>query len=173
MTHIIIIALTVVDAMVALLLIGIVLIQQSKGGGFGGSTFGGLGESIFGGQAADHLTKVTVVLASLFLGLTLLLAVITGRRPLDKGVVEKEEPKTAEMVPAPSKEKPGEKAPAALGAASKDAKSAESAAVKVVEGTAAPLKPKPAEAAGKEPAVDVKDKEPGKENDKKASAPEK
>jgi preprotein translocase subunit SecG len=130
-----------------------------------------LGESIFGGQAADHLTKVTVVLASLFLGLTLLLAVITGRRPLDKGVVEKEAlktPKTVEMLPATSKEKTGEKASAeALGEASKDAKSAESAAVKVVEGAVSTAK------SADKPAAGAVDKETGKANDKKASAPEK
>jgi preprotein translocase subunit SecG len=91
--------------MVALLLIGIVLIQQSKDGGFGGgSTFGGLGESIFGGQASDHLTKVTVVLASMFLGLTLLLAVITGRRPMDKGIVEGQLEETTEMSPVKAPE---------------------------------------------------------------------
>jgi preprotein translocase subunit SecG len=75
-----IIVLTVIDAMVALLLIGVVLIQQSKDGGLGGAAFGGAGSSVFGGQAADHLAKITVVLSSIFLILTLSLAIITGRR---------------------------------------------------------------------------------------------
>ena len=103
----IIIALTVVDGMVALLLIGAVLIQQSKDGGFSSSTFGGLGESIFGGQAADHMTKLTVALVSLFLGLTLLLAVITGRRSADKGLAETVATAVAQTPAAVSKKADG------------------------------------------------------------------
>ena len=64
---------------VALLLIGLVLIQQSKGGGFGGS-FGGVGESVFGAHAGSHLTKLTVILTTSFFVLTLLLAIIVGHR---------------------------------------------------------------------------------------------
>ena len=83
-----IIVLTVIDAMVALLLIGVVLIQQSKDGGLGGAAFGGAGSSVFGGQAADHLAKITVYLSSIFLILTLSLAIITGRRTSNERLVE-------------------------------------------------------------------------------------
>ena len=72
---------------VALLLIGLVLIQQSKGGGFGGS-FGGVGESVFGAHAGSHLTKLTVILTTSFFILTLLLAVIVGHRNRGRSVVE-------------------------------------------------------------------------------------
>jgi len=72
---------------VALLLIGLVLIQQSKGGGFGGS-FGGVGESVFGAHAGSHLTKLTVILTTSFFVLTLLLAVIVGHRSRGRSVVE-------------------------------------------------------------------------------------
>lgn len=72
---------------VALLLIGLVLIQQSKGGGFGGS-FGGVGESVFGAHAGSHLTKLTVILTTSFFILTLLLAVIVGHRSRGRSVVE-------------------------------------------------------------------------------------
>ena len=65
--------------LIALLLIGLVLVQPSKGGGFG-SAFGGIGESVFGAQAMSQLSKVTVVLLSLFFVLTLILAVMTGHR---------------------------------------------------------------------------------------------
>ena len=40
--------------LIALLLIGLVLVQPSKGGGFG-SAFGGVGESVFGAQAMGQL----------------------------------------------------------------------------------------------------------------------
>ena len=72
--------LTIIDVMIALLLIAVILVQQSKDGGFGGAPFGGAGEAVFGGQAADHLTKFTVVLATLFFVVTLTLAIITGHR---------------------------------------------------------------------------------------------
>ena len=65
--------------LIALLLICLVLVQPSKGGGFG-SAFGGIGESVFGAQAMSQLSKVTVVLLSLFFVLTLILAVMTGHR---------------------------------------------------------------------------------------------
>lgn len=72
--------LTIIDVMIALLLIAVILVQQSKDGGFGGAPFGGAGEAVFGGHAADHLTKFTVVLTTLFFVVTLSLAIITGRR---------------------------------------------------------------------------------------------
>jgi protein translocase SecG subunit len=72
---------------VALLLIGLVLIQQSKGGGFGGS-FGGVGESVFGAHAGSHLTKLTVILTTSFFILTLLLAVLVGHRSRGCSVAE-------------------------------------------------------------------------------------
>ena len=64
---------------IALLLICLVLVQPSKGGGFG-SAFGGIGESVFGAQAMSQLSKVTVVLLTLFFILPLILAVMTGHR---------------------------------------------------------------------------------------------
>ena len=65
--------------LIALLLICLVLVQPSKGGGLG-SAFGGIGESVFGAQAMSQLSKVTVVLLTLFFILTLILAVMTGHR---------------------------------------------------------------------------------------------
>lgn len=61
--------------LVAILLIALILVQQSKGGGFGGA-FGGLGESILGAQAGSHLTKLTVILSSIFFVLVLAVAVL-------------------------------------------------------------------------------------------------
>ena len=71
------IVLYVVVIINAILLIGLILIQQSKGGGFG-ATFGGVGESVFGARASNHLTKLTVILTTVFFVLTLLLVVIRG-----------------------------------------------------------------------------------------------
>ena len=62
---------------VALLLIGLILIQPSKSGGLG-ATFGGIGESVFGAQAGSHLTKATVFLTAIFFLFTLFLATLIG-----------------------------------------------------------------------------------------------
>ena len=61
--------------LVSLLLIGLVLVQPSKSGGLG-ATFGGIGESVFGAQAGSHLTKLTVIMTTIFFVLTLTLAVM-------------------------------------------------------------------------------------------------
>ncbi len=62
---------------VAFLLICLVLVQPSKSGGMGAS-FGGLGQSVFGAQTGSHLTKLTVILTSIFFCLALALAVLIG-----------------------------------------------------------------------------------------------
>ncbi|MFA7231161.1 MAG: preprotein translocase subunit SecG [Victivallaceae bacterium] len=72
---------------IALLLIGLILIQQSKGGGFG-AAFGGVGESVFGAHAGSHMTKLTVIMTALFFILTLLLAVVVGHSGKEKSVAE-------------------------------------------------------------------------------------
>jgi len=100
--------------LIALLLICLVLIQPSKGGGFG-SAFGGIGESVFGAQAMSQLSKVTVVMLTLFFVLTLILAVMTGHRTKatapEGSLLLKQEARAA----APAK--PAEKAPEAKAAA--------------------------------------------------------
>ena len=68
------------EVLCALLLIGIILIQQSKSGGGLGAIGGGMTESVFGTAAGNVITKTTVVLASIFLVLTMVLAVMTSHR---------------------------------------------------------------------------------------------
>jgi len=87
--NILVSVLTVADVIIALLLICLILVQQSKDSGFG-SSFGGLGESVFGAQTGGHLARLTVIFASLFLILTLSLAIITGHRKAPRSVVELE-----------------------------------------------------------------------------------
>jgi len=74
-----IVFLYVVEVLVSVLLIGIVLIQQSKSQGGLGALAGGTTESIFGAATGNVITRTTVLLASLFLANTLLLAVLSGR----------------------------------------------------------------------------------------------
>ena len=66
-----------VVVLISLILICLILVQPSKSGGLG-SAFGGVGESVFGAHAMGHLSKLTVVLITVFFVLTLALAVISG-----------------------------------------------------------------------------------------------
>lgn len=69
-----------VEMLVSALLIGVVLLQKSKGG-MGGSAFGGgMGEAIFGSRMGNVLTKATVILGIIFLVNTILLTIFTARR---------------------------------------------------------------------------------------------
>ena len=69
--------LLIFEVICSLLLMGVILIQKSKGGGLGGSAFGGGGaDSMFGARAGNVLTKITITLSILFLLNTLALAFI-------------------------------------------------------------------------------------------------
>ena len=136
--------------LIALLLICLVLVQPSKGGGFG-SAFGGIGESVFGAQAMSQLSKVTVVLLTLFFILTLILAVMTGHRSkavsAESSLVLKQD---AKAVPAGKKAAPAEtpkaaplSAPAPVKTLSK--KPALEPAAKPAKPAAKPAANKPAE----------------------------
>ncbi|MDE8654198.1 preprotein translocase subunit SecG [Novosphingobium album (ex Liu et al. 2023)] len=74
--------LTVVQALVAAMLVGVILMQKSEGGGLG---VGGSPSGLMSARgAADFLTRSTAVLATLFVVLSIILAalavdVTTGR----------------------------------------------------------------------------------------------
>lgn len=93
------------EALVCFLLIGIVLIQRSKGQGTGLS-FGGGAEAVFGAQMGNVLTRATVVLAVLFLGNTTLLTVLrpsASSRSLADRLAREPAPATpAATLPAPA-----------------------------------------------------------------------
>ncbi|HMO49831.1 MAG TPA: preprotein translocase subunit SecG [Kiritimatiellia bacterium] len=68
--------LIVVEVLVCLLLIGVILLQQSKSQGMGLAFGGGMGETLFGSRAGNVLTKLTVILALVFLANTTLLGIL-------------------------------------------------------------------------------------------------
>jgi preprotein translocase subunit SecG len=68
--------LMVLQVFVTLALIGIVLIQRSEGGGLGIGTSQGMGAFMSGRGTANLLTRTTAVLAAIFLGLSLTMAVL-------------------------------------------------------------------------------------------------
>ena len=74
MTDILRTLLLILEAVSSILLIGIILIQKSKGGGLGGSAFGGSAETIFGARAGNFLTKITIGRTIFFMVNTLALS---------------------------------------------------------------------------------------------------
>ena len=64
------------EAVVCLMLIGVILIQRSKGRGMGISFGGGAAEAVFGAQMGNVLTRTTVILAAIFLINTTILAIL-------------------------------------------------------------------------------------------------
>jgi preprotein translocase subunit SecG len=74
-----VIFLYVVEVITCLLLIGVVLLQRGKDSGTGLSFGGGMGEAMFGAQVGNVLTKATVILGAIFLSVTLVLSILTGK----------------------------------------------------------------------------------------------
>jgi preprotein translocase subunit SecG len=68
--------LTVVQAIIGLMMVGVILMQKSEGGGLGvGGSPGGL---MSARGAADFLTRTTAVLATIFVILSIALAAIAA-----------------------------------------------------------------------------------------------
>jgi len=84
--------LIVLFIIVSIFLTFVILIQSSKGGGLAG-TFGGVDSmgTIFGGKgSAPFLTKVTSILAALFMVIALILGMITRGSVDETSLVEQE-----------------------------------------------------------------------------------
>ena len=76
--------LTVVQALVAAALVGVILIQKSEGGGLG---VGGSPAGFMSARgAADFLTRATTVLATAFVGLSILLAALAVRTTANREI---------------------------------------------------------------------------------------
>ncbi|NQT02775.1 MAG: preprotein translocase subunit SecG [Planctomycetes bacterium] len=71
--------LIVVEILCGLLLIGVILLQKSKGQGLGLAFGAEMGESLFGAQAGNVLVKVTIWVGVIFLLNTTILAKIYTR----------------------------------------------------------------------------------------------
>lgn len=86
----------------AFFLIIVILLQQTKGGGLA-SVFGGGGGSMFGGRgAAPFLTKVTVILGTIFVVTSLSLTFLSARRVTVESAVEKAIREGEVMPPPPT-----------------------------------------------------------------------
>ena len=66
-------------ALVSILLITVVLMQASQGGGLSGTFGGNAASSVLGGQNAGNvLSRITTWLATLFLTLAVVISILTG-----------------------------------------------------------------------------------------------
>ena len=71
--------LIVIHTIVSLLLIAVVLMQASQGGGLSGTFGGNAASSVLGGQNAGNvLSKITTWLATIFLTLAVVISMLTG-----------------------------------------------------------------------------------------------
>lgn len=91
--------LTVVQALIAAALVGVILIQKSEGGGLG---VGGSPSGLMSARgAADFLSRATTVLAALFVGLSVILAALAVGQSAGRKIDTSLE-RTAPAVPAPA-----------------------------------------------------------------------
>lgn len=90
--------LTVVQALVAALLVGVILVQKSEGGGLG---VGGSPSGLMSARgAANFLTRATSVLATLFVVLSIVLAAMAVNETTGRDIDTSLERSTAPAVPA-------------------------------------------------------------------------
>jgi preprotein translocase subunit SecG len=68
--------LLIIHLFVTLALIGVVLLQRSEGGGLGIGSSQGMGAFMGGRGTANLLTRTTAILAAMFMGLSLTLALL-------------------------------------------------------------------------------------------------
>jgi preprotein translocase subunit SecG len=99
-----------IHLILALLLIGVVLLQRSEGGGLG---MGGGGGVMTGRQAANALSKMTWALAAGFLATSVTLTILAANKAEEGSVVDRvTETAPAEAAPADAPALPATDAPA-------------------------------------------------------------
>ena len=108
--------LIVSHVLVALAIIGLVLLQHGKGADMGSGFGGGASGSLFGATgSANFLSRTTAILATIFFILSLALAYVATKRPVETGggvmdAVRKQQQET--KPPAAEEQKPKPPAPA-------------------------------------------------------------
>jgi preprotein translocase subunit SecG len=110
--------LLVIEALVALLMMLVILMQRPKSEGLGAAFGGGVTENIFGAQTTTVLTPLTTWLASIFFLLVLALSVLYAHRGAPSSALRRELMKTS----APAKAAAPLPAKAAAQKAAADAK---------------------------------------------------
>ncbi len=104
--------LLIVHLFVTLALIGVVLIQRSEGGGLGVGSTQGMGSFMSGRGTANLLTRTTAILATIFMALSLALALLNRGTTVNGGHSILDLPPTP-AIPAPAPAPATPPAPAA------------------------------------------------------------
>jgi preprotein translocase subunit SecG len=93
--------LLIIHLFVTLALIGVVLIQRSEGGGLGIGSSQGMGSFMSGRGTANLLTRTTAILATLFMVLSLTLALMNrGTSGVGGSLLANPPPASAPATPA-------------------------------------------------------------------------
>ena len=93
--------LIVIHTIVSLLLIAVVLMQASQGGGLSGTFGGNATSSVLGGQNAGNiLSRITTWLATLFLTLAVIISVLSGPSDTESTSLVKQAAENSPDIPA-------------------------------------------------------------------------
>lgn len=93
--------LIVIHTIVSLLLIAVVLMQASQGGGLSGTFGGNATSSVLGGQNAGNvLSRITTWLATLFLTLAVIISVLSGPSDTESTSLVKQAAENRPDIPA-------------------------------------------------------------------------
>jgi preprotein translocase subunit SecG len=95
----------IVHVAVGLLIIGLVLLQRGKGADAGAGFGAGASGTVFGARgAANFLSRITAVLATLFFATSLALAYLAGQQPAPTSLMEQQTDIQGPAVEAPPAE---------------------------------------------------------------------
>ena len=94
--------LLIIHLFVTLALIGVVLIQRSEGGGLGIGSSQGMGSFMSGRGTANLLTRATAILATIFMALSLVLALLTRGTSVSTSILDTPPPASAPARSAPA-----------------------------------------------------------------------
>ena len=93
--------LIIIHTIVSILLISVVLMQASQGGGLSGTFGGQAASSVLGGQNAGNvLSRITTWLATLFLSLAVIISMLSGPSTNASSSIVKEAAEDRPVVPA-------------------------------------------------------------------------
>jgi len=94
----------IIHLILAIALVGVILLQRSEGGGLGmGGGGGGMGGFMTGRATANMLTRVTAVIAALFILTSLALAILAGGDRESRSILD-QPPAPVEQAPAKPEE---------------------------------------------------------------------
>ena len=93
--------LIIIHTIVSILLISVVLMQASQGGGLSGTFGGQAASSVLGGQNAGNvLSRITTWLATLFLSLAVIISMLSGPTTNASSSIVKQAAEDRPVVPA-------------------------------------------------------------------------